>query len=81
MSEERTREEVQKHVRTDITLLKVPKNRFWGNFLGEVRIHTCIIVNPEGSMIHQYYKKSLKNAIQFTIEMPLWRATLIVQEQ
>ena len=45
----------------------------------DLLIYTYIhlfIVNPEGSMIHQYYKKSLKNAIKFTIETPLWRATM-----
>ena len=27
-------------------------------------------------MIHQYYKISHKNAIKFTIETPLWRASM-----
>ena len=47
------------------------------NNLEGTYIHV-FIVNPDGSMIHQYYKKSLKNAIKFTIETPLWRATMNV---
>ena len=35
-------------------------------YIGPTYIH-LFIVNPEGSMIHQYYKKS-QNAINFTIE-------------
>ena len=44
-------------------------------WLSHTYIH-LFIPNPEGSMIHQYYKRSLKNAIQFTIETLLWHATL-----
>ena len=46
--------------------------RVFVSTVSEIKVYIYLyIVNPEGSMIHQYYKKSLKNAIKFTIETPL----------